>query len=277
MSFPFRICRNDTTSMLRDLFNATPLKVPESRVRPLIVIAEKNGKTDFRGELKHLMEEGVTFELNPKESAVTDVSLEKTKSINFDIGFDILKGFFQGFGIPSGSIATQLNGAKSISLSFNNVKRIWIDKNELGSSLRGKKIDKGHPSMTPFVSDDPYQMLLISDAIVSNSFSINVDKTNDANFELDLPEIESILENAKAKVNVKKSSKNSITFEGEDYLTFAFSCIQLQVMDSGTLGVGMSFLTRDADGNETEVYEDEPSHVELDENLFEPGMLVFDE
>jgi hypothetical protein len=262
--------------MLRDLFNATPLKVPETRVRPLIVIAEKNGTTDFRGELKHLMQEGIKFELAPKESIVTDVSLQKTKSIDFDFGFEILKGFFQGFGIPSGSIATQLKGAKSISLSFTNVKRIWIDKNELGSSLRGKKIDVEHPSMSPFLESDPYQMLLISDAIVSNSFTINVDKTNDGNFELDLPEIENIVENAKTKVNVKKSSKNSITFEGEDYLTFAFSCIKLSVNDTGSLGVGMSFLTRNADGEEVEVFEDEPSHVELDDDLFQPGMLVFD-
>ncbi|MDF1864683.1 MAG: hypothetical protein P1U70_07605 [Saprospiraceae bacterium] len=276
MSFPFRICRNDTTSMLRDLFNATPLKVPESRVRPLIIIAEKNGKTDFRGDLKHLMEEGVAFDLQPKESTVTDVSLEKTKSIDFDFGFDILKGFFEGFGIPSGSMATQLKGAKSISLSFNNVKRVWIDKNELGSHLRGKKIDIEHPSMTPFLDADPYQMLLISDAIVSNSFTINIDKSNDSNFEVKLPEIEQVLENANAKVQVKKTSKNSITFEGDEYLTFAFSCIQLQVKESGTLGVGMTFLTRDADGKEVEVYEDEPSHVELDEDLFQPGMLVFD-
>ena len=33
----------------------------------------------------------------------------------------------------------------------------------------------------------------------------------------------------------KKSTKNSITFEGEEYLTFAFSCIQLNVNDSGNI------------------------------------------
>ena len=85
-------------------------------------------------------------------------------------------------------MATQLKGAKSISLSFNNVKRVWIDKNELGSHLRGKKIDIEHPSMTPFLDADPYQMLLISDAIVSNSFTINIDKSNDSNFEIKIEE-----------------------------------------------------------------------------------------
>lgn len=272
----FRICRNDTTSMLRDLFNATPLKVPESRVKPLIVIAEKKGKSDFRGELKHLMKEGVTFELATQESVVTDVSLEKTKSIGFDIGFDILSGFFQGFGIPGGAIKSAMKNAKQISLSFKNVRRIWIDKNELGGALRGKQIDMTHPSMAPFLGEDKHQMLLISDAIVSNGFAINVDKSASGDFDIQLPEIEGIVKDANAKVNVAKTGKNSITFEGEDFLTFAFSCIQLQVMDGGSLGVGMSFLTRDADGNETEVFEDEPSHVELDDDLFNPGMMTFD-
>ena len=272
----FRICRNDTTSMLRDLFNATPLKVPESRVRPLIVIAEKNGKSDFRGELKHLMQEGVSFELATQESIVTDVSLEKTKSIDFDLGFNILDGFFKGFGIPGGAVKTAMKNAKKISISFKNVRRIWIDKNELGGALRGKPIDMTHPSMAPFLGDDKHQMLLISDAIVSNGFAINVDKSGSGEADIQLPEIEGIVKDANTKMNVAKTSKNSITFEGEDFLTFAFSCIQLQVMDSGSLGVGMSFLTRDADGNETEVYEDEPSHVELDDDLFNPGMMVFD-
>ena len=119
-------------------------------------------------------------------------------------------------------------------------------------------------------------MLLISDAIVSNSFTVNVDKSNEANFEVDLPEIQKIMEKTSAKVNTQKSSKNSITFEGDVYLTFAFSCIQLKVTTDGTIGVGTSFLTRDVDGNETEVFEDEPSHMELDDDLFSPGMMTFD-
>lgn len=275
MSFSFRICRNDVTSLLKETFNATPLKIPESRVRPLIVIAEKGGKTEFRGALEHLLEEGIKLGANLKETPMTDVSFERTKSFDFDFGFEILKGFFQGFGIPSGAIGSQLKGAKEISLSFHNVKRLWVDKNELGGNLRGKQLDLEHPSMMPFLGDDPHQMLLISDAIISNSFSINVEKSNEQNFEIELPEVQEILKDTKVKINPKASSKNALTFEGTDYLTFAFSCIQLILNDSGNLGVGTTFVTRNADGEEV-VHVEDPQHIELDDDLFEPGMLVWD-
>ncbi len=275
MSFPFRICRNEITSMLKQTFNATPLRIPESRVKPLIVIAEKDGKTEFRGDLNHLLEIGTELDIVPKETLMADASLERTKSFDFDFGFEILKGFFQGFGIPSAALGTQLKGAKEISLSFHNVKRLWLDINELGGALRGKKLDLEHPSILPFLGTDPHQMLLISDAIICNSFSINVEKSREQSFEIELPEIQEILKDNKVKINPKTSSKKALTFEGEDNLTFAFSCVQLILNDSGTIGVGTTFLTKSTDG-EDKVVEDIPQHIELDDDLFEPGMLVWD-
>ncbi|RMG88660.1 MAG: hypothetical protein D6714_00335 [Bacteroidetes bacterium] len=263
--------------MLRDLFNATPLRVPEARVRPMMVIAEKNGKTEFRGGLEHLLVKDAPLEVNIRETMVTDVALEKTKSVDFDFGFEIMKGFFQGFGIPASGVQSALNGAKKISFSFRNVRRLWVDKNELGSRLRGRLIDLEHPSMAPFQGPDPWQMLLISDAIVSNGFAVNVERASGADFEIKLPEIEAVLEDASAKVQVKKGSKNSLSFEGDAFLTFAFCVIQLSVDEAGKLRVGTVFKTRSADGKEIEVVEEEPTHVLLDDNDFEPGLLVFDE
>ncbi len=276
MSIRFRLCRNEVTDMLRKTFKATPLRVPESRVQPLIVLAERQGKTDFRGALRHLLLEGEDFQVAIEESTLNDVALKKTRSVDFDFGLNILEGFFQGFGIPGGALATQLSGAREIALSFSNVRRRYVDRNLLGTTLRNRRIDLEHPSMSPFLGDDPFNMLLITDAIVSNSFSIVVEKSNEREFSLELPQIEKVLEEANAGVKAKVQNGRSLTFEGEEFLTFAFSCIRLE-LDSrtGKLGVGTTVVTRESAGGKIEKVE-EPEPVELDDDLFEPGMLEWD-
>jgi hypothetical protein len=275
----FRICQNDTTDALRKMFNATPLKVPEASVQPLLIIAERNGKTDKRGELKHLLADAAAFKIKPKEDPVADVSLEKTRSVDWDFGLKLLEGFFQGFGIPSASVAAKLDMAREISLSFHNVKRRWIDKNELGSALRGKTIDLMHPALGIFLGGDAYNMLLVTDVIVSNGFSINVEKSKNGNLSAEIPAIQQIVNEAKAGVDVKSSSTNSISFQGKDFLTFAFSCVKLELNPlSGALAVGTTVVTRKvttAKGTEVKEVEEAES-VQLDRKPGEPGLLEWD-
>jgi len=279
MAFKFRICRNDTTTILRKLFNATPMRVPEASVQPLLVIAEKAGKTDKRGALKHLLANGRTFKMAWQDDPVSDVSLERTRSMDWDFGLKLLDGIFKGFNLPSATIATKLEGAKEISLSFHNVRRHWIDKNDLGTALHHKRVDLTHPAIGIFTGEDAHNMLLVTDVIVSNGFSINVEKSNDNSFEVEAPAFQEIIDDAQLKVAIKSSSKNSITFEGEDYLTFAFSCVKLELdQQTGALGVGLTVVTKEIATPEgmkkAAVKVAQP--VELDEDLFEPGLLEWD-
>ncbi len=276
MSIRFRLCRNEVTDMLRKTFKATPLRVPESRVQPLIVLAERQGKTDFRGALHYLLLDADGFEVAVEESTLNDVALQKTRSVDFDFGLNILEGFFQGFGIPGGELATKLKGAREIALSFNNVRRRYVDRNLLGQALRDHRIDLEHPSMSPFLGDNPYNMLLITDAIVSNSFSIIVEKSREREFSIELPEIEKVLEEARAEVKAEVNHGRSLTFEGEEFLTFAFSCIRLELdRETGKMGIGTTVVTREKAGGIIEKVE-EPEPVELDDDLFEPGLLEWD-
>jgi hypothetical protein len=274
MAFRFRLCQNDTTAVLRDLFNATPVRTPEASVQPLLVIAEKAGKTDKRGMLQHLLIGDGNFSIQANDDPVSNVNLDKTRSMDWDFGLKLLDGIFQGFKLPSASIGAQLNGAKEISLSFNNVRRRWIDKNLLGSALKGLRVDLQHPSVGIFKGDDPWQMLLVTDVIASNGFAINVEKTRDDGFNVEAPAIQQILNEAKVDVKAKSNSKNSIAFEGNDYLTFAFTCVKLEVdPQTGALGVGATVVTKEG---KTVKKSETPEPVELDDDLFEPGMLEWD-
>ncbi|GAB4261014.1 MAG: hypothetical protein Kow0027_28530 [Saprospiraceae bacterium] len=278
MSFRFRICKNDTTTLLRKHFNATPMRVPDSSVQPLLIVAEKAGKTDKRGYLKHLLKGNPDVEPVIHDDAVANVEIQKTRSMDWDIGAKLLDGFLQGFNLPGASVTAALANAKTVSLAFQNVRRHWIDKNELGSILNGKTVDLTHPSVGIFLGDDAHNMLMVTDVIVSNGIAINVEKSSDGSIDAKVPVLQQIASDASAKVSVKKGGNNSIIFEGEDFLTFAFSCVRLELNpDTGVLGVGLTVITREsktpgAAPEEVEV----PQPVELDDDLFEPGLLEWD-
>ena len=274
MAFKFRICQNDTTAALRKLFDATPMRVPEASVQPMLVIAEKGGKTDKRGDLRHLLSDKSALQIELKEDVVSDVNLERTRSMDWDFGLSLLNGFFQGFNLPSAAISAELSNAREISLSFKNVRRRRIDKNELGSALQNRKLDLTHPAAKIFLGNDAQNMLLVSDVIISNGFAINVVKTRDNGGKIEIPAIQEIIDEAKLGVKVKANSKDTIEFEGPDFLTFAFTCVKLEVdQNTGDIAVGTTVITRQtATGKGVEKVK-VPKTVELDDDEFEPGLL----
>lgn len=277
MPFRIRICQNDTTDALRYLFKATPMRIPEASVQPLLVIAEKGGKTEKRGHLLHLLTDTSPLSLQEKEDPVADLSLNKTKSMAWDFGFKILDGFFQGFSLPSADIGAVLNNAKEVSLSFKNVKRKYIDKNELGTALMNRGLQLNHPSAQIFLGEDAHNLLLVTDAIMSNGFGIHVLKTRDNQGKVKLPEIQKIINEAKLDVKAKSSSDNSIFFEGPQYLTFAFTCVKLNITPAtGALAVGTMVVTEESRKGLTAKESEELQPVELDDDFFEPGMFEWD-
>lgn len=277
MAFRFRICQNDTTSALRKLFDATPLRVPEASVQPMLVIAEKGGKTDKRGALRHLLSDQSELSVAIQEDIVSNVNLERTRSMDWDFGFNVLKGFFQGFNLPSAALSAELNNAREISLSFHNVRRRRIDKNELGSALQNRKLDLSHPSAKIFTGADAHNLLLVTDVIISNGFAINVIKTRDNGGSIEVPAIQQIIEEAKLGVKVKSESKDTIAFEGPEFLTFAFTAVKLEVdLTTGDLAVGTTVVTRQSATGEGLEKVAVPETVELDDDQFEPGLLEWD-
>ncbi len=271
MAFSFRICKNDITDLLRDTFNATPLRVPESRVKPLIVIGRKGAKVDFRGELKYLLADEQVLPVEPQESILADSSLQRSRSVSLNLGLKILDGFLSGFNMSPSPVGASLKGVKEISFSFTNTRRLYVDPGMLGLQLKGKVIDLKHPSLGIFTREDPYEMLLISDVIASNSFTINIENARENEFDASMPALQSYVADVDAKVKVDIKQGKSVTFQGADYLAFAFTCVKLELdKQSGSLGVGETVITKG--GGETE----KTPYAELDDDAYEPGMLEWD-
>lgn len=274
MSLKFRLCKNDTTTWLRETFSATPLKVPEARIQPLTILAYKDEETNFRGHLRYLLQNTEAFKLTVETAPVADVALQRTKKVDVDMGLSILDGFFKALKMDSIALGLVLKGVKEMSLSFTNVQRRFVDLGALGQSVKTNRIDLTNPSIGVFTGGEPAEMLVISDAIVSPGFTINNESGRDDAFDLSVPMVEKYIADAKLGVKVQKSSKSSISFEGQDALTFAFSCVRV-LFDPVTGALSLMETVnpkKDTDPAAPPVVQKRV----LDDDLFEPAMLSVD-
>ena len=277
MAFRIRICKNDTTTWLRETFQATPLRVPEAKVQPLIVVAQQDKNVQFRGELGFLLKNPDAFAVAFNTDAVANVALNRTKKVDIEVGVSILDGLLQGFNMSPAAVGLALKGVKEISFSFNHVQRRWLDLGKLGLQLRNNALDLAHPAVKIFTGDQPPTMLLVSDAIVSNSFGINLESGRDDAFEAGIPAIQQYVADAKLNVKVQSTLKKSITFEGENPLTFAFSCVRLEFDPAtGDISLMEAVNPKNKGLDSNEELPTEPVLVALDEDKFEPGLLSWD-
>ena len=272
----FRLCKNDTTDTLREIFGAFPMRIPEERIRPGFVIGKNGATLDMRGMLGQILVDQPKIELRMQNSAVSNVNLKRTQSMDADFGLKILDGFLGGFGLGAAPLEGSLKKAKQLSFSFGNVRRRWWDKNELGTALIGKKIMLDHPSVRGvFTGPSPMEMLLVTDAIVSRSFSICADSSFDAGIDVSLDVVQNLVAEGKLDVEISRTANNCVSFEGSSYLTFAFSCIELNIDQStGAIGVGKSRTSRSV-VLATKTEKPAPQPIELDDDTFMPGMLEF--
>ena len=275
MAIQFRLCKNDATTWLRETFQATPLRVPEERVQPLMVIGQNDNKIQFRGDLKFLLEDPNALSIIPNEGVVSNVSLQRTKKVDISIGLNILDGFLQGLQLSPSVVGASFKGVSEISFSFTNVFRRWIDLGELGLQLKNNKLASEHPSLNIFRGNNPATFLIISDAIVSNSFSINLESGREDSFDLGIPAIQKYITDAKLKVKVSSSLQKNITFEGEKGLTFAFSCVRV-VFDEITGAISLMEGVNPRSIKASDDSNKEPILAILDEDEYTPGLLSWD-
>jgi hypothetical protein len=253
-----KLCPGDPlVETLTDVFEANLVRVPEERIRPLGVVAHRNGKSSFRGALAPLLSGSADAlaGLALQQSRMADLSGKRSRKVSLDLGLEVLDGFLRGFGLSGGAaLREQFEGADQVSFSFREVNRVYLDAGELGRLLKGRRLDPANPAVAIFMDrDDPYDFLLIDSAITSREFSIQVERAKTSDFKLDVPAIQDLIAKAKANVSVESSSSFGLSFAGPQALSFAFTCLQFLLDDQGRIlslppytGAPLSF-TRSAD------------------------------
>lgn len=226
-----RICKNDITDQIRDLFDANPLRVPEARIQPMCMIEVRDRKPKYLGEFRFLVKDGFDHGININTAPVAQVSNVKTKKIDFKIGFDILGNFIKAFGLDPAVIGASVKGTKKMSFSFGNVVRKYVDPLELGNILVNHDI-KGDPDnlfIQEILNNSETKLALITDILTSTDFSLSTFKDNTTGVEINIPLIQEYLSNIDTNLTVQKISENEVKFTGETPLTYAFTCIEINI------------------------------------------------
>ncbi len=275
-----RICKNTITDQIRDLFDANPLKVPEARIQPLCMLEIKDQKPKYLGEFKFLVKDGLQHTIPIKTAPVSQVSDVKTKKIDFKIGFDILGNFIKAFGLDPAAVGASIKGSKKLSFSFGNVVRKYVDTLELGHILVSNDI-KGDPDnmfIEDIANNKDIKLALITDVLTSTDFSLSTYKDNTTGAEINIPLIQKYLANIDTKLTVEKVSENEVKFKGETPLTYAFTCVEINIdPETGKFSRGQwldNIRSAQAPGK-TETETIEIPKLMLDENQANPLLIDF--
>ncbi|MEW7278953.1 hypothetical protein ABW636_10195 [Aquimarina sp. 2201CG1-2-11] len=226
-----RICKNQITDEIRELFNANPLRVPEARIQPLCMLEIRDKKPKYLGEFKFLVKDEFQHEIPIKTDPVAKISHSKTKKIDFNIGFDILGNFIKAFGLDPAAIATAIKGSKTMSFSFGNVKRKYIDPLEFGNILVSNDV-KGDPDnmfIANILTEPDTKLALITDVLTSKDFTLSTYKGNETEASINIPLIQQYISNLDTGLKVEKVAENEIKFKGRTALTYAFTCVEISI------------------------------------------------
>ncbi|KAA2238775.1 hypothetical protein F0L74_21405 [Chitinophaga agrisoli] len=246
----FNLCSGDPVmKLLKKTFQATPIRIPEERFKPLGAIAAKGDTHKFFGRIENLLTVTTPFDKEPDISQMADVSGTKTKEVDFDLGFELLSGFLRGMGMEGASLKASFSGVQKVSFSFQDVKRHHLDIGELGNFFAGKQFNKENPAARLFMEQEA-TCLIVDSTIVSNNFTINAEKLSDNSVQIDVPAIQQIIGDLNAGITVKSSGSTSISFTGPTPLAFAFSAIRCEVDEDGFISFGLTRELRPVDAED---------------------------
>jgi hypothetical protein len=213
---------------LRDVFSANPLKVPEQRFKPLSVLAFRKGKACYLGNLTDLFYPIIRVPPGwiGEPQRMAEVEGHVTQHIAIDAGLDILQGLFSAFGSDGAGLRTSFNRLTQISFSFDKVQRQAIETNRLGRLVSEKTLNLKNPVLPNFSGNVAADFLVIDSVIQSNNFSVHIDRSQAANVNLKVPEVAQYLGNVKMDEKQSSGLDLRVTFQGTQFLTFAFTCVR---------------------------------------------------
>lgn len=225
-----RICKNDFTDELRHLFDANPLRIPQTGMQPLTILEiDSTRKARKIGEFIDLIDGRFGNPIKVESEELAGFSMKKSKKVKVGLGLDLLQSYLGAFGIPPAAIEGNMEKDGKFSLSFSKVSRNYFNQLDLGRFLDENDIRINEKYLSMKSPDS--KLAIIIDSIVSKDFNISVYDKSDQGVNLSLPAIEESIANANIEVQVSQESSNDICFKKDYPLTFAFSCKEIQIVN----------------------------------------------
>ncbi|MEM7105341.1 MAG: hypothetical protein AAF502_19540 [Bacteroidota bacterium] len=227
--FSFKCPKEDPLlKMLRDTYNATPLRIPDSTTKVLDIIAHRGRKSMRYGPIKPLL--GIDSDPEITESPLPDLALVKSNDINLKFGLGLMSQMLKGFGFPGGDLSSTMNGVEEISISIEDLKKIAVAPTAIGQLLHGKTLDDSHPAAHLFTrKKEKFELLVITNILVGKKISFTLKGSGSKEVDVNVEALKGKLKATDIDLKTQSSNTKNLVFEGPEPLTFAFSCIELTV------------------------------------------------
>ncbi len=231
----FKQCEDPLVMAVRKTYQANLIRMPRADVSPLCLIASNRQRSDYLGALQPLLDDGAPLGLTPRRVATSNALLEKSQSVNIDVGLKLLSGFLPAWGVPSAEIGTTFQSASKVTFRFSNVFRSFVDSTELSSAIEGRHVRISSPLMANFTGPHALGFYVIDATITSREFTMRVEHAQKSDFKLDVPAIQEIVEKAHSNLTVASKDASEVTFKGDLDMPFAFSCLQFILDNRGRI------------------------------------------
>ena len=259
---------------LHSSFKATPFLPPSSKdIDLLFLISHKGRETKVLGPLEEVLHDSDTpISVKTITSDVANIQLNKTSDISLELGLTVLSEVFQGFNLDMAPLRGAVAGGKELSLSFPDARRTRIFPTALGSALLNRKINPEHPLMKNVLKKKG--LYVVTSLLQSRNFLMTFNK--DRNTGLDFNAAVQQVADANLSVKSNRSTEFEIGHDGEEYLTFAFSCVELLVGKDGSISINREVIwKRGEDGQEVPVQDENYTEISF-MNPELPAILAWD-
>ncbi|MBR9919339.1 MAG: hypothetical protein GYB31_00775 [Bacteroidetes bacterium] len=265
----FKLCPGDPlVNALQKAFKANIVRIPRKKIQPLSVIGRRGSQLKYLGSLHDLLVDSPDLGLDALTEPMAEISGNRSRSVDFNFGVQVLEGFLQGFGLSSPSVKEAFKGTKELSFGFPQMQSYYVEPLQIGKAIAGKKLEKLNPVLAPYYNDAEAELLVVDSVFAGKDFTVKIDKTVDSETDVSLGTIGQALQVDDTKLKVQSTSNREVKFEGEDYLTFAFTCLKMKI-DSGSdtiisVDAGDKDLVLESAKPKRVVVEDDPAMVEME-------------
>ena len=229
-------CRDKSIQFLKNLgYNV--VRHPRAGIGPLELIGRQHGSVLRLGTLDQLVRNAqAPLPSVEKNQTAGDINGQTSSSLNLGIGVNILGAVIGAMGGSLG-INTSYTNAKKVTFIFTEVLRDRVRPLDIGEYLKDGEINADNLVLREFVLGKG-ELFIITDTVKSKKFSVQYVDDKGVEAAVNVPTVAQLL-GGDISVAASGSSNSTLSFEGNQRLTFGFKCFQVGV-DDGDLRVMIS-------------------------------------
>jgi hypothetical protein len=218
--------------LAREVFDANPLSAPDTRVKPMVVLAASGSRVSYFGELAAAMPAVQLPKV--RRSQLANMSGQRSRYASVEVASAILGAFLEqlaGVPVVPGQLAAATKAsfgrshASGVSVFFPNPRRDYVDLGELGAALAGAVLPES-PATRVFLDGDR-EVLLVDSVILSDQIGISVRRRGGTASALGFEPFGSLA--------VATGGADEVIVKATKWMPFAFSCLRVSLDRDGSI------------------------------------------